>query len=412
MDRDSRIILILLTGYVLCFVVFFVFSTFFSDSFMKFIKYIPRLNPVGADLHNILQYCRIWWIHGVSPYADATLYYPPLAIILFLPLIFCSYKTAYCIVSVLTLLCFILSVAVFPPLISKKRDSISPYTVFFVLTGLTSYGLIFELERGQWNVIAMTCGVAACYFFLQGKRWAAYGLLSLGITLKVYPLIYIIFLLDTGATWKKNILRILCFGIINAALLFVLGWNMFADFFALISENVELPYVWVGNHSLRAFSMLIGKVAPQFQFLALFAMSIMVIVTLAAILLLVTLAWRSGDNHKWLALLSVSTIGACLIPSVSHDYKLSLVPFAVSLFFHSVSAVNRAVTTFADWSCVCIISGMYGLMLFSYAYKPLWLGQNTIPLFAMLVTMTYLSIGQSESIATRLGNSGHHNRLL
>ena len=60
---------------------------------------------------------------------------------------------------------------------------------FCFVTGLTSHGLQFELERGQFNVVAISLCLLAVYIFHYQVKYRHFGylLFLVAVQLKVYP---------------------------------------------------------------------------------------------------------------------------------------------------------------------------------------------------------------------------------
>ena len=124
------------------------------------------------------------------------------------------------------------------------------------LVGLTSYGIHFELERGQFIIISIALAFFGIFLFHKYPKptWLAYILFILSIQLKIYPAVFIFLFIREWRNWKENIIRIAVLCIINFVLLFSLGWNLFHNFIQIIGETVNDPGVWVGNLSVRSFT--------------------------------------------------------------------------------------------------------------------------------------------------------------
>jgi hypothetical protein len=97
---------------------------------------------------------------------------------------------------------------------------------------------------------------------------------------------------------------------------------------------------------------------------------------------------RAGINPH---LLLACTLGALLIPSVSHDYKLSiLIPPVVGLFVH-----ESRLEGVQQYPAVRLLYGVFALVysstLFSYSFKPPFLQNNFPALLVLLILTTILS---------------------
>jgi hypothetical protein len=112
-----------------------------------------------------------------------------------------------------------------------------------------------------------------------------------------------------------------------------------------------------------------------------------------------------GFLQKWNGinsyLLLACTIGALLIPSVSHDYKLSILAAPVAFLFNDeLSVAERAHQLHLHIIFIVltlIVSVSYSLTLFSYTNKPAMLSNNFPALFTMLLIVTSLSLLVSKS---------------
>ena len=96
------------SGFFLAYLVFFIKPIFFDATTMQFLPYIPRLNPIGIDLQQMLSYSDSWFVGKNTPYIGANLY-PPLATVLVTPLLYVKFFAAYKIITLLTLSSFCFS---------------------------------------------------------------------------------------------------------------------------------------------------------------------------------------------------------------------------------------------------------------------------------------------------------------
>ncbi len=198
-----------------------------------------------------------------TPYIRFNLY-PPLTAVLFAPLVDIPFRVAYWLIALTTLGCYVFITLAFPMRVIKEPRTL-PVLMLIFITGLFSYGLQFEIERGQFNVIAVACCFAAIWIchFRRKYRYFAYCLFSLSVQLKVFPLIFIVMLIRDWRDWKGNVALCLALSAANFALLFVLGPTVFFDFLEAIARQMAHPDIWRGNHSIRTAVSLLGKYAPQ-----------------------------------------------------------------------------------------------------------------------------------------------------
>ena len=204
----------MILGFLTTFILFFIRPVFFDPSLtMKFYQYILVLTPIGHDFRDIVSSSYAWFRFGIVP---STLY-PPLTLIFFVPFTFVSYETGYEILIGIILICYLSTTLIFSRWINQHKET-SAFVILIMVTGLISYGFQFELERGQWNLIAFSFSVAAIYLFHRKPkyRWLAYLLFSISVQLKLFPAIFVFTLIEDFSDWKNNIKRIVGLGVINS----------------------------------------------------------------------------------------------------------------------------------------------------------------------------------------------------
>ena len=219
----------------------------------------------------MLDYSRAWFFRSQSPYVGANLY-PPLAAVLFVPLLLVDAVTAYHLMTLLNLVCYATCGLLLPWLFNRHHTRI-PLLLTVFLSGLFSYGFHFELERGQFNLLTFTFCVCALYLFYHHKklRYLSYGLFCLAVQLKMYPAIFVVLFVEDWRDWRESLRRIVGLSAVNIGLLFALGPHIFQDFLRALARESS-SNLWIGNHSIRAFVLLAPLPAKWlFQF-ALFGL--------------------------------------------------------------------------------------------------------------------------------------------
>jgi len=399
----------ILLGFSISYLLFFVRPIFLSDRFMQFPEYVPANGFIGEDLGQMLSYSESWLIAKQTPYIERNLY-PPLASVLFTPLLSLEFSVAYKVVTVLNVLLYVLLTLVLPLQMTKSKQMSSVIMLFFI-TGLFSYGFQFELERGQFNVLAMAaCFTAIWIFHNHNKyRYVAYILFTISIQLKVFPAIFVVMFITDWHDWKNNIRRFVGLGAVNFALFFILGPSVFVDFLRAIKAQSVNPSIWNGNHSIRSFVTSISNTASQHgwswvnEYSGWVQLAFLAIVAVCIFLIMVR-AYRQKQNGVNPHLLLACTIGALLIPPVSHDYKLSILAAPAAILFSEMSSFSeigiRSRQYFFTMLLVFILAAAYSTTLFSYTNKPFLLTYNFPALIMMLLATTCLSM-MSKSKFTR-----------
>lgn len=396
-----------LLGFLISYLLFFVRPIFFSSQVMQFPNYVPAIEPIGVDLKQMLSYSESWFIAKQTPYIGSNLY-PPLASVLFTPLLTVKLSLAYIIVTLVNVFSYVLITLVLPLRIDKERQ-VSSLLMLIFITGLFSYGFQFELERGQFNVIAaFICFLAIwIYHYHNRYRYIAYFLFTVSVQLKVFPFIFIVMLVTDWHNWKNNIKRFLVLSTVNFALFFALGPYVFVDFITAIKAQTINPYIWVGNHSIRSFVTLVSNVASKYGwawingYSGLVQLALLAIITVC-IFLIILQAYQQKQNGINSHLLLACTIGSLLIPSVSHDYKLSILAAPVAILFSDMSSFSqRAIRPRQRLIFILllfILSAAYSSTLFSFTNKPFILKNNFPALVTMLFAITCLSVTSKPSL--------------
>lgn len=401
---------VVITAFLAAVFCFFVAPTFLnSEAKMAFPSYVPAVSPIGVDLNQMLSYSESW-VNGSTPYIGWNLY-PPFASIIFTPILSLSPHAAYSLITAISFLCVVLCCLVLVWLLRGKRPLGSVAYLMFIPFVL-SYGLQFELERGQFNAIAMTAALAAIYLFhyLPRLRKLAYLLFILAVSLKVYPLVFLPLLIDDWRAWRANALRLTGLLAANFAMLFVLGWEVFKDFLGAINNQIVNPGIWVGNHSIRSYLTQLSS-GDQLGFSLQgwrwgvenieIIEKILLAAIVAAILLVAWKAFKRNERGINSELLMICTIAALLIPPVSHDYKLAILggPIIICLQSWQERQCGRK-TSLAIKTLLAVFVFFFASTLFSYALKPELLASNTPALIILTVVTTAMALMPRQTQAS------------
>lgn len=392
---NSSFIIYVLLGFSVPYLLFFIRPVFLNpEHAMQFFIYLPVENPIGSDLKQALSHSEELFIAKKSPYTGSSLY-TPLTYVLLAPLLAVSLPAAYGIITAINIICYIFIALLFP-LWTNKQKPLSPLLMLFFITGLFSYGFQFELERGQFNVITMFFCLLAIwiYHYRHKYRYLAYLMFSVSIQLKIFPAIFIVMFIRDWRDWKNNIKRFLGLGVFNFALLFILGPKIFFDFLNAVKAQSVNPFAWIGNHSIRSFVGLVAGL-PQAEKYAMwyfdtiqFILLAFVVVCIFLIMLQAYLKKQTGLNSY---LLLACTIGALVIPPVSHDYTLSILIAAVATVFHNdcFAKIDSRHSRLLITILIFAFCAVYSSTLFSYVLKPHnLLLYNSFPALMVMLAIT------------------------
>jgi hypothetical protein len=261
---------------------------------------------------------------------------------------------------------FIILTLVLPGQIQPKRWHPAIIAIFF--TGLLSYGFQFEVERGQVNLIAVGCSLASVWIFHRHPRlrWLAYLLFSVAVQLKIYPVIFIINLVDDWHNWKAIIKRFAGIGLLNFAMLFMLGIDNFFRFFGGVSTMAVKEISASYNHSAGSYVGLIMEKLPMLSEYSRFVVDAMLAFILLCLALIGYQAYKNKLNDINPFFILACTVAAQLIPRISYDYTLSSLPAAMAFFLVGTSKIRKTVVS---GLAIFIICAAYGSTLFASAYK-------------------------------------------
>jgi len=400
-----------LLGFLLTFYLFFIVPVFFDPlQKMRFIEYILVLSPIGHDF-NVLVSASSTWLHsGALP---ATLY-PPVILMFFVPFTFLNEGAGYRAIVLLILFCYVLTTLILPRRINGSKG-LSALGMLVFISGLVSYGLQFELERGQWNLIAFTFCLTAIYIFHHhpDRRWLAYLLFTISIQLKLYPAIFVFAMIEDWSDWRNNIKRFVGLGLVNVAALFMFGLGPILSMFGS-QGNIEAAHVG-RNFNLSISSFILNLLSLSFLphrriILWLQANSWLpqsFLFALFAVCFLIILRQAYKHNSKGLnpSVFLACTIGACLIPSISFDYKLSFFPASVMLLLPVFRSFEKGRQGFSIIFLTLLFSIAYSSMLYSYANKPEIFQYDLPALFVLLGICILLAFVRSDEIAEPLENA-------
>jgi len=400
------------SGFLIVYLLFFISPIFLNDTLRMryFLNYLPDRYPIGNDLIAVIDLMKGWFFEGQSPYTIQ--FYPPFTYVFFAPLLLLdNYPALYHAFTLFNLICYFFLTLLLPMKMIQKQGV--PTLILIFVTGLLSYGLQFELERGQYNVFTFLLCLWAIYLFHYHKKYRliAYLLFSIAIQLKLYPAIFIVMFVDDWKDWRKNLTRFLEIGIFNLLLLFVMGYRSFLDFIHSVSTQLATPgWEWNGNHSIKAFIEALKRdglniLSPDAvegirQNSGLYANLLLTIFLITFVVALILSALRKETGLDTYLLLTC-TIGALIIP-VSNDYTLSILSAPVALLLGSLSVMKDKGRQLLSMALTLGISIAYFATLIPFKYKPYFLN-NTFPLlFVILILVTILNLVQFQDSKTNI----------
>jgi hypothetical protein len=382
----------IVAGFFISYFFLFIEPMFFDPSgrILYFNKYIPDRSPIGVDFLTTLASINSWFSEGT-----ASVFYPPLVNIVFAPLLLVEYPANYHIITIVTVVCFFIFAFILPLLIADKKSRAIVLFIFGI--SVFSYGLQFELERGQFHTMAMTLCLLSIYIFHKhpGFRFFAYVLFSISVQFKIYPAIFIVMFVDNWQDWKINLRRFAALGVANFLLLFLLGFGYFLQFTAHITNSISHSLeMWNGNHSISAFvrylsvgGMGISDQDAQAWIGSNESLLESLLMAYFIILFIVTLinSYRKNIRGVDTTLLMSCMIGGLIIPPINHDYTLPLLTAPFALMAADEFTEKNLLQKTGIGFLLAAGSFVYSITLFPFLWKPDYL-QNNFPLLMALLT--------------------------
>jgi hypothetical protein len=302
----------------------------------------PLMTPVGADFRNGVYLPGSLLAIGLDPYGATTFWYPPFSALFFLPFQLIAPDRAYMIHTFVLILlnfasigCVIrLTKSVVPAGEATRETRIPGMTLPLFLSlafvAVSSYGFLFSIERGNFDLYAMAFSLAGLWILIRSPNriWLQVLCVSVAAHLKVYPAVLLLLLL-----WKHGRRCIVPMASINAALLLCIGLTPALHFIDRLSDLGDSLRVWVGNHSAASFGQMVNEFLGIRGLPAISGMLFLgapVMVWLGTVWILLRRGY-SNTTAVWLFAATVPLMN--LVPSTSHDYKLVLLgaPFTVLL---------------------------------------------------------------------------------
>jgi len=396
---------------------FFISPLLFSKPTIHYFeKYIPDawVTRIGFDAEQTVTHIQTWLTDGTSPYEDGIVPYSPLALLVFAPLVILGYPAYFKLLTLVSIACFILAALLIAlwlrqsqNVVASERSPASEATpstliLLFFITGLFSYGFQFELERGQFNIIAFAACLLAIYVFhVHHKfRYFAYVLFSFAIQLKLYPVIFIFMFIRDWRDWKNNLKRFVGLGLANIALLFVAGYDLGMQYITkmvnrqggFVSSRVEDLSIsgFVYHLTTDGFGLFSSETSSQLAKYSGLISTVLLLIFLISLFAIVRDAYRKNPPGVNFSLLTVCTLGALFIPAGSFDYKLPILAAPLALFLTNLTwpeSVSKRITSI---TLIILLSLAYWSMLAPFTVKPQLIAGNFPALFVILLCVTSL----------------------
>lgn len=404
----STIFLWACAGYLVPYVLLFVAPVFFARPTMYIAQPLPWMNPIASDLRAVTEMGGLW-LDGGTPYNGNNLY-PPLSTLLFAAWFTIGFDAAHVVLVLLSIASF-MSMSLwlaFHHATDWRR--LSPMVPVFMFTALRSYGMQFEFERGQFNLLAMGLSMCGVILFHARPRWKllAYAMFSTGVQLKLYPAIFVLLLTHDYRDLIGNIRRAAWLVAINVLLLFATGPRLFADFVVALDQLAFKFGGWAANHSIYSFAHYAVDTLNRHVTLpeasARIAETAMLAFLLGCLGVIVAINRRDARFGLDPYLLLACTVGAMLIPPISYDYKLSILAPAMGMAAIEFErcAASRIHPRAPGLAVLAVMVAAYTTTLWTFELKPTVLDNNCPALLVIVACVTLLAAMRSRTIRAGL----------
>jgi hypothetical protein len=201
----------------------------------------------------------------------------------------------------------------------------------------TSYGFMYEVERGQIDLYALFFTVLAVWLLVrrpEGSPWWPSLALALAVNFKAYPAVLAVVLL-----WRYRWRGVVPLLVANVVLFIAAGPVNVRRFIVSQTgfEKATWP-LWWGNDSAASLGHTLHQLNPSWpSWLGVALLLLSAIVWVATLVVVM----RRGWNIRGAVLASAACVPVmCTFPSISHDYKLVLLVFPL-VVLAAVTAAAR-----------------------------------------------------------------------
>ena len=209
----------------------------------------------------------------------------------------------------------------FDRILSRCGLLTAPRILFVITVVLTSYPLVFDLQRGNLEIIPWACCTIGIWAFYRGWPSVAGVLIGVAISLKLYPFILL------GLFLPAKQYRAFALAWLTAFCLFVASY-------AAIGPTVASAFAWNSSNLAQFGSFYAGKIGALGYDHSLLSLAKLfspnrgsvqswvrpynLLAAVSCLVLYFTRIWRLPLPNQIVAL----SILAVLIPPVSYDYTL------------------------------------------------------------------------------------------
>ena len=254
----------------------------------------------------------------------------------------------------------------------------------------TSAGFVYEMERGNIDLLALFFSLLAVWLLLRPRIspwWPALAL-AVAVNVKLYPGVLLVLVL-----WRYRWRAVVPVLVTNVALLLAAGPRVLMETVRgrAAVEGMDVVYWW-GNHSAMSTARVFRELfalAPSWLYWPL------LLVPLALWVGTLVLLFRRG----WTERHAVVAAAACVpvmstVPAISHDYKLVLFVFPLAVLVALVATRGGRGTI--AWAGLFAVAAWVTVQLSRSALVMLPSLQNSKYLMIVLVQLLLLAVAWAE----------------
>jgi len=388
LNKSKQKTIILYVGiisFLIFYIIFYIRNSYFNENIGLYAQDMYRLNPISNDLFvSTKVWPEVLRKHTLSNITANI--YSPLAIIIYGMFEHLDFFYVRVFFIVLTVLSF-LGIVVIVPRLYNITISDSYISIFFLSLIPFSYGLRFEIERGQINIIILFLTLISIYLIHCSKYlYLILGLilLSFSIHMKVWPVFLIICIFNKSNGFLRNIVIYILFILLNLCLLFLGGYTLLKNYVKTLIDNVTtLDNAWMANMSLFSFlnqyrigysvykdSMRTIAYTINNKYISYDILKIIIYIIFVFFIITIFLTLKSrlfsGNN---IIIIYLGILLSLLIPNISYDYKLVTYYIVTPLFLAgykwNFSSVSFLDSDTGNKYCKCFLSSVYILEFIS-----------------------------------------------
>ncbi len=315
------------------------------------------LRSATLDLYpdyNTYYYGTVNLINTDNPYITtesmfAAFIYPPFSLIFFTPFTLFPYSVSENVFTFFSITCFFASIVILFKIFEIRILNIFGLVLIILL--LNFFPVKFTLGMGQINNIILLLITLFLYFYLKTKDELAGIFLSIALSLKIFPILLIAFLIRSKR-WKIIFSIILSIIALYTISYFYVGHTTFFYFFettlpSIIGSQADAYY----NQSFSAFlnraidNPLLTRFILIISGIILFSTSIIAI-----------LKQKNADTFLELLCISNLIILNLIFNSIAwqHHYVWTIIPLLATLFYIKQNRINMKYVTILALSFLLI----------------------------------------------------------